>query len=74
MTEDMWTRIREPYGLGWIVATNGKYASHSGAFTGAGSYLRVYKDGSLTIAVMSNRRYHTAESARELTNALESIF
>jgi CubicO group peptidase (beta-lactamase class C family) len=48
------------YSYGWSVGTeNGhKVAAKDGANTGARSYLRVYPDDDITVAVMSNRRGH----------------
>jgi CubicO group peptidase (beta-lactamase class C family) len=48
------------YSYGWSVGTeNGhKVAAKDGANTGARSYLRIYPDDDIVVAVMSNRRGH----------------
>ena len=54
--------VRAPgntFGLGWLVtptSTYGAYAHHNGSYTGARTYLRIYQDRSLVIAIMANRR------------------
>ena len=54
-------------GIGWSLNTyNGRrVAEHDGSWSGARSWLRVYPDDDLVVAVMSNRRGHSPSSLIE---------
>ena len=73
----MWTRISpSSNGLGWSVRSrNGRrVAEHNGAWTGARSNLRVYRDDGLVIAVLSNSRdKHSSGDVSTLTEDIANI-
>ena len=52
----MWTAPDKTknYGLGWVISTD--YVSHDGSFIGARSYIRIYKNKDLVIAILSNHQ------------------
>ncbi len=69
----LWTRVNpnRAYGLGWALTddNNGRRtAEHNGSWTGAASFLRVYRDDGLVITIMSNRTGHTVGDVRTLAN------
>lgn len=61
-------------GIGWQLNTDSagrRFADHGGSWLGARSYLRVYRDNGLVIAVMSNQRGHSpAVLVRDLANII----
>ena len=69
----LWYRQRNHRSLGWVGDSRKRYIAHSGEYTGAGSYLRVYKDGSLVIAMLSNRRHHRQDKRTALANDISKI-
>ena len=75
----LWNRINpsQRSGLGWSVITteSRRVAEHSGSWTGARSFIRVYRDDNLVISIMSNRRDHSIDDVRVLTaNLADTIF
>jgi CubicO group peptidase (beta-lactamase class C family) len=55
-------------GLAWrLRASPERVAEHDGSWPGARSFLRVYRDSRLVVAVMSNRRNHTVDDVATLT-------
>ena len=62
-------------GLGWQLSTidGSQVAQHGGSWTGTQTYLRVYRDDGLVVAVMSNRRNHTVGSVSGLTGNIADI-
>lgn len=63
----MWTRQESKarltkYGFGWSIGTDSttkqKVVAHSGSWTGAASYWRIYPDSGVVVVVLSNRRNH----------------
>ena len=73
----MWTPVvaGRTTGLGWTVTTSGRrrVAQHGGSWTGARSYLRVYRDDGLVIAIMSNRTNHTNDDVFDLATDIANI-
>ena len=75
----MWTPVRAGCGastsgacrngLAWSLKSVGgrRVAEHSGSWTGARSFIRVYRDDGLVIAVMSNRKGHSVDDVDGLT-------
>lgn len=59
----LWTRpdSQANYALGWDTGTDlgERVVAKSGAQTGAASYIRVYPDRDIVIAILSNQRGHT---------------
>lgn len=54
-------------GMAWNLAGsigsgNGRTVRHGGDANGAGSYLKIWRDRDLVIAMLSNRRYHSVPS------------
>jgi hypothetical protein len=50
----LWQRISpSSNGLGWTLG--GQQALHSGSQLGSNTYIRIYRDKGLVIAIMSNR-------------------
>ena len=78
LLESMWTGQKlangrsTSAGLGWSVGNeNGRrVVAHSGSQRGAASYLRVYPDDGMVVAVLSNSRGH---SPRELAKTIAQI-
>ncbi len=72
LSADSLTAMWQPnpgYAYGWSIGTeNGRrVVAKDGANTGARSYLRVYPDDDIVVAVMSNRRGHdTTQLGRDL--------
>lgn len=62
-------------GLAWGITThNGRrIVQHNGSWTGANSFIRIYRDDGLVIAIMANRTNHTAGSLGTLTNNIANI-
>lgn len=64
------------FGLGWARGSSGgrRIVDHSGSWTGARAYIRVYRDDGLVIAIMSNRTNHTVDGvgvlATDIANAV----
>jgi CubicO group peptidase (beta-lactamase class C family) len=60
----LWTRpnAQANYALGWSTGTDQdtRVVAHSGSQTGARSYIRVYPDREIVIAILSNQRGHDA--------------
>jgi CubicO group peptidase (beta-lactamase class C family) len=75
--ERLWTRVNSAQinGLGWEIRTRAgkRVAEHNGSWTGARSYLRIYRDDGLVIAIMSNRTNHNVDDVAVLANDLEQI-
>lgn len=62
-------------GLGWFISSSGgrRIVHHNGSWTGARSYIRVYRDDGLVIAIMSNRSNHTARDVNALASDIADI-
>ena len=73
----LWTRVNSAQvnGLGWELRTRSgkRVAEHNGSWTGARSYLRIYRDDGLVIAIMSNRSNHAVDDVAVLANDLGQI-
>ena len=73
----LWTQVNpnQRNGLGWIIRTRSgrRVAEHDGSWTGTRTYLRVFRDDGLVVAVMSNRRGHTVDDVSVLTADLANI-
>jgi len=75
----LWNRVNpsQRYGLGWSIGSlsrnSRRVAEGSGLWTGARSFLRVYRDDNLVIGVMSNRRDHRVDDVDGLTDNLADI-
>jgi CubicO group peptidase (beta-lactamase class C family) len=70
----MWTRPdnQANYALGWDTGTEQgtKVVAKSGAQTGASSYIRIYPDEQIVIAIMSNQRGHSTGDLGRAIGAL----
>ncbi|MEM9217985.1 MAG: serine hydrolase [Cyanobacteria bacterium P01_F01_bin.150] len=70
----LWKKVSPStsYGVAWLLDNidNRRTAEHGGQQTGARSYLRVYRDDGLVIAVLSNQSNHPIDS---LVTALGNI-
>jgi CubicO group peptidase (beta-lactamase class C family) len=67
----LWTRpnAQANYAFGWSTGTDQgtRVVAHSGAQTGARSYIRVYPDKEIVIAIVSNQRGHdTPQLGRDI--------
>lgn len=66
------------FGLGWARGSSDgrRTVDHSGSWTGARAYIRVYRDDGLVIAIMSNRTDHSAGGGIGglATNLADTIF
>lgn len=62
-------------GLAWFRGSQGgkRIVDHSGSWTGANSYIRIYRDDGVVISVMSNRRGHTVGTVSSLATAIANI-
>lgn len=60
------------YGIAWARGSSSghRIAAHSGAWTGARSYIRVYRDDGLVIAIMSNRDDHKVDDVSALATQI----
>jgi CubicO group peptidase (beta-lactamase class C family) len=55
-------------GIAWQLRSSPeRIADYGGSWTGARSFLRVYRDSRLVVAVMSNRRDHAVDDVDVLT-------
>lgn len=52
---------------------NGRSVRHGGSATGAGSYLKIWRDEDLVIAMLSNRRDHDNRSRNGFLDALAGV-
>jgi CubicO group peptidase (beta-lactamase class C family) len=70
----LWTRVSSNHktGIAWEIKTisGRRVAEHDGSWDGARSYLRVYRDEGLVIAVMSNEKHH---NPRTLVSSVAGI-
>jgi CubicO group peptidase (beta-lactamase class C family) len=59
-------------GLAWFVGTSGgrRIVDHDGSWTGARSYIRIYRDDDIVISIMSNRTNHSVGDVRSLANEI----
>lgn len=74
----LWTRVNpaSSRGIGWAIrkdSDNKRMAEHEGTWVGAHSYIRIYRDNGLVIAIMSNRRHHDTEEIGILANKIAAI-
>ena len=73
----LWQRVNpaRTNGLAWYVKTSGgrRVAEHGGSWTGARSFIRVYRDDGLVIAIMSNRNEHDVDDVDGLATDLANI-
>ena len=73
----LWKRVNSSFvrGIGWRVPTIGgkKVAEHGGSFEGTRTFMRVYRNDGLVIAVMTNRRNQSSGSLESLTSNLANI-
>ena len=73
----LWTPVSNNtnYGIAWAVGTNNRrrIAQHSGTWDGAHSYIRIYRDNGLVVAIMSNRATHASEDLPSLTSKIAAI-
>lgn len=62
-------------GLAWFIKSVGgrRVAEHNGSWTGARSFIRVYRDDGLVVTIMSNRTGHDAKDVATLTNEIANI-
>ena len=70
--EEMWRKRTGSSALGWRVgeAEGAKVVGHSGAQTGAASYLRIYPTKKHVVAVLSNRRGHDVRGLAKTVGAV----
>lgn len=70
----LWKRVNSSFvrGIGWRIPTIGgkKVAEHGGSFSGTRTFMRVYRNDGLVIAVMTNRRNQGSGSLSDLTTAI----
>lgn len=73
----LWSQVNaySNTGLAWIRGSQGgkRIVDHSGSWTGANSYIRIYRDDGVVIAIMSNRRGHTVGSVFSLATQIAGI-
>jgi len=73
----LWTRVsaNTTFGIAWDIQTiSGKrVAQHGGSWTGAHSYIRIYRDDGLIIAIMSNRDNHKVDDLSGLARKIAEI-
>ena len=73
----LWKRVNNnsSAGLAWFTGSKGgkRVADHSGSWTGARSYLRVYRDDNVVISIMSNRRGHSVRDVGSLADEIAAI-
>jgi CubicO group peptidase (beta-lactamase class C family) len=74
----LWTRVNPGFthGLGWSVSTLAgglRIAEWNGGWTGARTYLRVYRDNGLVIGIMSNRRTHRSDIGQDVNNLTAAL-
>jgi len=70
----LWKRVNPSFvrGIGWRVPTidGKKVAEHGGSFKGTQTFMRVYRDNGLVIAIMTNRKNQTTGSLKSLTTSI----
>jgi len=72
-TKQLWTPRKlnngklTSYGLGWRIdrTNNHRYVAHSGSQLGARSYLRIYPEQGIVLAILSNCRSHQPQNLGE---------
>jgi len=72
-TKQLWTPRKlnngkvTSYGLGWRIdsTNNHRYVAHSGSQLGARSYLRIYPEQGIVLAILSNCRSHQPQDLGE---------
>ena len=72
-TKQLWTPRKlnngklTSYGLGWRIdrTNNHRYVAHSGSQLGAKSYLRIYPEHGMVLAILSNCRSHQPQDLGE---------
>jgi CubicO group peptidase (beta-lactamase class C family) len=73
----LWTQVAaaSTNGLAWNLRTIGgrRVAQHSGSWVGARSFLRVYRNDGLVIAIRSNRRDHRSDLDQGAANLATAI-
>lgn len=73
----LWQRVNtsSSVGLAWFRGTSDgrRIVAHGGSWTGARSYLRIYRDDGLVIAIMSNRNDHSARDVTDLATEIASV-
>ena len=73
----LWQRVNpaQPNALAWSIRTRSgrRVAEHDDSWTGARSFIRVYRDDGLVIAIMSNRTNHDIDDVYVLAGDLSDI-
>lgn len=73
----LWERVNtnSSAGLAWFTGTTGgrRVAFHNGSWNGSRSYLRVYRDDGLVIAILSNRTDHNVRDVSSLATEIANI-
>lgn len=74
----LWTRVNpnRTHGLGWSVGNSvagQRIAEWNGSWDGSRTWLRVYRDDGLVIAIQSNRRRHAMQDLNSLADTIAGI-